>query len=59
VAALGRRNLRDAAGNTEAVHLDRLDVLVDRGQSVGQYLLDGWDAAAPDAAADFTRRMRF
>ncbi len=58
-AALGRRNLRDAAGNTEAVHLDRLDVLVDRGQSVGQYLLDGWDAAAPDAAADFTRRMRF
>jgi len=57
--ALQRRGLRDAAGRDETVHLDRLDLLVDRTQSVGQFLLDGWNPSAPDAIADFQRRTRF
>ncbi len=57
--ALQRRARHDDAGHDETAFLDRLDLLVDRSQSVGQYLLEGWDPKRPDAVADFVRRTRF
>lgn len=58
-AALARRNKRDLGGLDERSLLAPAADLIERRQSVGERLLEGWSPERPSALSEFLRRMAF